>query len=225
MVAGGNCCCCTRGCKVCNNETVTDTSPQWQASISFDPNPDYGFPPNPFGTCDCDSTPFVTYCCSDLDQDPIALDMCGPGFFVNCAPYTNFWEEQDEYGVYLDGWHRIEIVDGGGTCPDAPQCCLWGTVLEMCCTNSSNVEHCFGSWYSLCFGFIRLYTDDDTWTLAAAVYLAQYYSGENFYQYIDLGVQKVDCSTATYTFDDLQTLSGNTNLGYCQPQGITVESV
>jgi hypothetical protein len=190
-----------------------------QAVIAFEVNP--AIDPPQFNICDCDTTPYPSFCCSHLDQT-IPLTYGGVGGY-NIVYVIG----PDEYDAYLEDYYRIEEFAPGDCILPSGQPCQWGASLQMCCTDSSDDLHCFGGgglWWVIQLHFVKLFSDDDTWTLGILVVLDSYYSGNQWYDLIDLGSHKIDCTDLSFEFE-LQPVPGFSVYGYCLPTTLTIERV
>ena len=191
------------------------------------------FPPcdNPFATC----TPFPpTYpeglCCDQLNQTKPMAFGCNPSILT----------QMDEYGNHRDGYAKIEGFDSGDCVVEHENysgmgwSCGWNTIISPAQEDGTEI---FGAWWALCCSFLKLWSDGDdvddpeAWHLGIGISVGNMYDGNAYYQIIDLGGKKVDCSSFSYEFGDLQPAYDPGTpygmFGYCSlaAGSITVERI
>ena len=216
MVIKSKCCCCTLACPVCSDEPayLLDLQAVIDGVVIDPANPVWTDPPyNPFGAgAGC------TYCCTDLDGT-YALTLGGggsdcitDGAYGLCTP--------DEYDTYVDGWYQIACyTDTSCNENDGDTGCRWGATIGI---------DGFGSWWGLCFGFLKVKaTSDGAWQLAAFCSLNNLYDGNRGYQIkvVNPTGLHIDCATLEIVFDDW-TNTSEFGYGNCAlPASITIERI
>lgn len=231
------CCCKPICCDVCTGGVSTadfDLQAVVEEATIDEDNPFYN------GTYPCDTVTFP-----DCDKNPFGDEYCyhpdGPPFYGAEAPCckrlgqtlpltagygglcdTGFFDDPDEYGNYLDGWHKIEFVPCVSGSDYRP--CGWGGIIGEVDDDGNPM---FGAWWGFCVSLIRLYTDDESWKLGLGAVCNNLYDGNGGWQILELDDKKIDCEAISWELpkDEWTHWDGVEGYGYCDFTTITVENV